>query len=88
MQRCVGLYDRAGQLVATLPLPDSDFEYDENLGAVAALEWQAGGRHLVVLPRGQSFAMIYDAETGEVARVDGGVKVRTGGTAYARADVL
>lgn len=51
-------------------------QYDEDLGAVQTLVWHQSCTHLAILPRGQTFAMVYDAATGEVARVDGGIKVR------------
>lgn len=73
-KRIVTIYDRNGQAAAQINLPDSDFEYDESLGAVQTLAWHPSGSHLAILPRGQTFAMVYDAASGGVARVDGGVK--------------
>lgn len=56
---------------------DPEFLYDEEVEApVASLSWHPSGSHLAVLPRGHAFAMVWSAATREMARVDGGVKVR------------
>lgn len=55
---------------------DPEFLFDEEAEApVVTLSWHPSGSHLAVLPRGHAFAMVWSAATGEVARVDGGVKV-------------
>lgn len=57
---------------------DPEFLYDEDAEPpLIELSWHPSGSHLAALPRGQPFAMVWSAATGEVARVDGGVKVRT-----------
>jgi hypothetical protein len=48
---------------------------------VVALSWHPSGSHLAILPRGQPFAMVWSA-SGELARLDSGVKVRDGGTGW------
>ena len=61
---------------------DSEFLYDEAAETpVVSLSWHPSGSHLAVLPRGHAFAMVWNADSGEVARVDGGLKVRCWGGA-------
>ena len=72
------LFDPSGAVLSSLTVPDPspDYLYDEAAETpVLALAWHPHGTHLAVLPRGQSFAMVWSAEGG-TARVDGGVKVR------------
>lgn len=71
------LFDAAGEVIASLTVPDPspDYLYDEAAETpVLALAWHPSGSHLAVLPRGHSFAMVWSAEGG-TARVDGSVKV-------------
>lgn len=74
----VVLFDATGAEVTSLTVPDpaAEFLYDEAAETpVAALAWHPSGSHLAVLPRGQTFAMVW-SPTGGTARVDSGVKVR------------
>ncbi len=71
----VVLFDPAGDVITSLTIPDPspDYLYDESADPpVLALAWHPSGSHLAVLPRGQSFAMVWSAEGG-TARVDGGI---------------
>lgn len=43
---------------------------------MVTLSWHPSGSHLAVLPRGHPFAMVWSAASKDVARVDGGIKVR------------
>lgn len=72
------LFDPAGSVLSSLTVPDPSPDYLYNEAAetpVLALAWHPRGSHLAVLPRGQSFAMVWSAEGG-TARVDGGIKAR------------
>lgn len=42
------------------------------------MQWHPSGEYLAVLPRGQTFAMVWNATKHEVARVDADVKVWQG----------
>ncbi|EFN51700.1 hypothetical protein CHLNCDRAFT_139823 [Chlorella variabilis] len=54
----VVLFDRSGEAVASLTVPDPEFLYDESQETpVLALSWHPWSSHLAILPRGQPFAM-------------------------------
>lgn len=77
----MALFDRQGALLTSLTVPDpaNEFLYDEAAETpVASLAWHPAGGHLAVLPRGQSFAMVW-SPGGGTARVESGVKVGGGG---------
>lgn len=67
---------------ATSPLlAAAEFLYaEETLPPVVALAWHPASTHLAVLPRGQSFAVVWTA-AGGTARVDSGLKVGAAGLA-------
>lgn len=72
------LFGRDGGVVTALTVPDpaSEFLYNEAAEcAVAALAWHPSGSQLAVLPRGQSFAVVWSVGSG-LARVESGVEVR------------
>ena len=52
-----------------------------SLYGCGALQWDASGELLAILPRGNSFAIVWTATTREIAQSEAGFKVATAGTA-------
>ncbi|KAL3146553.1 hypothetical protein ABBQ32_000795 [Trebouxia sp. C0010 RCD-2024] len=76
MQRQVHVFDRRGKLYYHITLPAAEFPLDERLSGTRALQWDASGDLLAILPRGNSFAIVWTASTREIAQSEAGFKAQ------------
>ncbi|KAL0053124.1 hypothetical protein WJX82_001225 [Trebouxia sp. C0006] len=75
-KRQVHIFDRRGKLYYHITLPTPEFPHDERMSGTRALQWDASGELLAILPRGNSFAIVWTASTRDIAQSEAGFKAQ------------
>ncbi|KAL0039283.1 hypothetical protein WJX79_001413 [Trebouxia sp. C0005] len=75
-KRQVHVFDRRGKLYYHITLPTPEFPHDERMSGTRALQWDASGELLAILPRGNSFAIVWTASTRDIAQSEAGFKAQ------------